>query len=38
MSDRNVLWEVSIPLGNELGISASYKGLLGRREEEMTVC
>lgn len=38
MSDRNILWEVSIPLGNELGISASYKGLLGRREEEMTVC
>ena len=38
MSDRNILWEVIISLGNKLGISASYKGLLGRREEEMPVC
>lgn len=38
MSDRNVLWEVNISLGNERGISASYKGPLERREEEMPVC
>lgn len=37
MADRSILWKRDIPLGKELGISASYKGPLGRRENEMPI-